>query len=278
VKKNLIASPRAKIALMGGLVLALALIGWGTSALAITWGEPDTEGAYPNVGAMVVDTGNGLRQRCSGTLIYPQVFLTAGHCTDGLDADWPVWVNFDQDALNEDTLLVVEEVITHPDYVWGGSNPHDVGLLILADPVPDDITPATLPDLGFLDGLKQDGELRTGPEGAKFTVVGYGRTLDWYRQPPETIYVGQRQFAESEYKALVPAWLHMSQNMLQGDAGTCSGDSGGPAFWEPEEDTRILVGITSWGDPNCIATGFNYRVDIPETLTFIADVVPDHLP
>jgi secreted trypsin-like serine protease len=56
--------------------------------------------------------------------------------------------------------------------------------------------------------------------------------------------------------------------------GTCSGDSGGPAFWEPDEDTRILVGITSWGDLNCIATGFNYRVDIPETLTFIADYLP----
>ena len=90
--------------------------------------------------------------------------------------------------------------------------------------------------------------------------------------------MGQRQFAESEYKALVPVWLHMSQNMLQDNEGTCSGDSGGPAFWTQDDGTEILVGITSWGDPNCIATGFNYRVDIPETLTFIADVVPDHLP
>jgi secreted trypsin-like serine protease len=65
----------------------------------------------------------------------------------------------------------------------------------------------------------------------------------------------------------------MSQNQASGDGGTCGGDSGGPAFWEDEKGTEVLVGITSWGDPFCISTGFNYRVDIPETLGFIADVI-----
>jgi hypothetical protein len=35
------------------------------------------------------------------------------------------------------------------------------------------------------------------------------------------------------------------------------------------------VGISSWGDPNCIATGFNYRVDITETLSFIEEEIVD---
>jgi hypothetical protein len=40
-----------------------------------------------------------------------------------------------------------------------------------------------------------------------------------------------------------------------------------------EDGTEILVGITSWGDAQCVSSGFNYRVDIPDTLDFIAEVI-----
>ena len=62
-----------------------------------------------------------------------------------------------------------------------------------------------------------------------------------------------------------------------GDGGTCYGDSGGPVFWaDPEGDgAEILVGISSWGDDPCVASGFYYRVDIPETLDFIDNVIGD---
>lgn len=239
-------------------------------AAAITWGEPDTE--HTNVGAMVVDwPGYGPSLMCSGTLIYPRVFLTAGHCTDFIETYGvsPVWVTFDVDAGPGSTLLNVEEVITHPDYNWGPqSNPHDVGALILAAPVTG-IVPAQLPEEGFLDALKKAGKLRPG---AEFTLVGYGGTLSW--PPPEVTYEDQRQFAVSDYRALLKAWLVMSQNLATGDGGTCYGDSGGPAFyWDPATDTEILVGITSWGDVPCVATGINYRVDIADTLGFIDSVI-----
>ena len=239
---------------------------------AITWGWPDTE--HTNVGAMVVDwPGYGQFQVCSGTLIHPRVFLTAGHCTEGWEGTGveTFWVNFDQYALNVDTLLDVEQVITHPDYYWGPTNnPHDVGVLILAEPVVD-IEPATLPVEGFLDGLKEEGLLGRGQDKAKFTVVGYGGTLEW--PPPDITYEDTRQYAVSEYRALLKAWLRMSQQQVTGDGGTCGGDSGGPAFWTQGDGSEILVGITSWGDPYCISTGFNYRVDIPETLAFIDEVI-----
>ncbi|MFN2289771.1 MAG: trypsin-like serine protease, partial [Anaerolineae bacterium] len=73
---------------------------------------------------------------------------------------------------------------------------------------------------------------------------------------------------------LLKAWLRMSQNQATGDGGTCYGDSGGPAFWtDPDTGTEVLVGVTSWGDAPCVSSAFNYRVDIPETLDFIADVI-----
>jgi secreted trypsin-like serine protease len=242
-------------------------------AAAITWGQPDT--AHTNVGAMVVDWPDyGPWQFCTGTLVHPQVFLTAGHCTDAV-AEYglqTVWVNFDQDAVNPGTLLLVDQVITHPDYAWGGSDPHDVGALVLAAPVTG-ITPAVLPYAGFLDDLKKAGALRTGRTGARFVVVGYGGSLNW--PPPEIYYEDERQWAESEYKALTKVWLHMFQNRLSGDGGTCYGDSGGPAFWVAPDGAETLVGITSWGDAQCIATGFDYRVDIPATLDFLQSVIDD---
>jgi len=186
----------------------------------------------------------------------------------------PVKVNFHQYALNTKTLLEVEKVITHPDYNWGPtSDPHDVGVLVLEKPVKKRIQPATLPEEGFLDQLLAEGKLRQGSGGAKFTLVGYGGLLDW--PPPQISYDDERRFAESEYQTLLKAWLRMSQNQATCDGGTCFGDSGGPAFWTEPDGSEILVGITSWGNANCVATGFNYRVDIPETLDFINDVIAD---
>ena len=259
-----------KVLILAALVIVLALV--ALPVAAITWGEPDTE--HTNVGAMMANYPDyGPYQVCTGTLVHPRIVLTAGHCT----VDWEdtgvtqFWVTFDQDALNPSTLLDVEAVVPHPDYYWGPtSNPHDVGALILAEPYTD-VEPAVLPAVGFLDQLKADGKLKERGQRAKFTMVGYGGTLAW--PPPEITYEDQRQFAESEYRALLKTWLRISQNQATGDGGTCYGDSGGPAFWTEPDGTEILVGVTSWGDAQCVAAGFNYRVDIPQTLDFIGDLV-----
>lgn len=170
------------------LVALLVILTIGVlPAAAITWGEPDGDG-HPNVGAMVVYHPRYEKWfvMCSGTLIYPRVFLTAGHCTSSLESLIAagvltlvdVKVSFDSDKALEEGMLEVEEIVTHPDYNWGPqSNPHDVGALILAAPVTD-ITPVSLPEEGLLNRLKKAGELRPGPEGAKFTLVGYGATLE----------------------------------------------------------------------------------------------------
>src|SRR5215211_5099295 len=70
--------------------MALAILLAGGVAQAIINGEPDRgPNAHPYVGALVTvpDSGEFKGQRvpvCSGTLISPRVFLTAGHCTDYL--------------------------------------------------------------------------------------------------------------------------------------------------------------------------------------------------
>lgn len=258
------------------LILILLLALTTIPAAAITWGELDTE--HPYVGAMVVDwPGYGPWQYCSGTLIHPQLFLTASHCTADLDAYGieTVWVNFDQDSMNLKTLLEVEQVITHPDYAWEGNDFHDVGLLILAEPIYD-ITPVPLPTPGFLDELKKAGLLRDTRDGAKFINVGYGGSLSW--PPHEIYYEDMRQVSVSEYIAHTKPMLHLSQNLNKDDGGTCYGDSGGPTLYPVYDEvgnlvSEIVVAVVSTGDGACMTTSLNYRIDIPSSLDFIYSTI-----
>lgn len=73
------------------IVIALAL-GVASLAQAITWGEEDLGGEYPNVVSVrgIVEAQNLARSSCSGSLLHIDdqkvVILTAAHCTDGWTA------------------------------------------------------------------------------------------------------------------------------------------------------------------------------------------------
>jgi len=255
---------------LSGLTAALILS--VAPARAITGGVPDNY-AHPNVGIMGVFIGGAPVGSCSCILIGEDVVLTAGHCIEyvlSLGEGVTVMVSFDEDPITDpgtSDWKSVDQLILHPDYNWDPSNPPDVGLLILEEIVTN-ILPAALPEEGFLDELRAAGELGRGSNRAKFIVVGYGATLTW-PPPVMDLFPHPRQNAQSEFRALPNNWLRLSQNQATEDGGTCGGDSGGPVFWIDPWGDETLVAITSWGDPKCISTSFNYRVDIPETLDFI---------
>ncbi len=253
------------------LVLALSVI----PAAAITGGELDGDG-HPNVGLMIADIDGEPQWRCSGTRIEPRVFLTAGHCVgDGANGA-RVWFENDmanvQDYPYGGVTAIEGTPIPHPLYFWGGSDKHDVGLVILEQA--GDIEPARLPAPDLLSQLKRDRVLRGGyPEGVFFRSVGYGINLvSW--PPPELDNNKIRQVSESEYTSLTKVHLHLSQKAVFGESGSCFGDSGGPVFWVDPEGNEIIVAVTSSGDGQCVATGFNYRVDVPEILGWIYSQFP----
>ena len=274
-----------------GFLSALFLIVATNSTYAITGGVDDDQNTYDNVFMIGISARNDSQSDyipqtiCSGILIHKQVVLTAGHCIDFIETLEgfvgpdnvlvEVFVGYDQRNSMPDTEdgIPIDKHIIHPDYWWGPtSNPYDIGVLIFDDPNSfSGIIASDLPETGFLDGLKSGMFLRSK---SRFTVVGYGCTVDW--PPPVTNLFDSfiRRYAESSYRALLPAWLRLSINRATGDAGSCPGDSGGPIFWtDPENGHDTLVAITSWGDPNHIATSFNYRVDTSEALDFINGVI-----
>jgi len=265
------------------LTLFCILTVWIPLAVAITGGEPDGNG-HPNVCAVMITPADYPPHLfCSGVLISDNMVLTAGHATEVLE--WilndnvPVYVSFNpEDNLGTDPgpkpgWMQVASAITHPEcnIYTHISDTHDVGLLILEQPVTG-ITPAILPDEGFLDQLREDGKLRERGEGARFTAAGYGSTLDWPPReeclPPD----GTRRFAMPEFLNVRKVWLHLSQNQSpgRGNSGTCYGDSGGPVFWAEPGEPEVVVAVITMGDARCAAISTNYRVDIPDTLGFIA--------
>ncbi len=247
---------------------ALAVLAVSGPATAITYGTIDP--GHPNVGAILFFSLrlNRWVEFCSGSLVSARVFLTAGHCTDGLAARGAgpdrIRVSFSPDLFAKNARwLEIESYATDPDYNWGPtSDPHDIGAIVLAKPVRD-ITPAKLAPVGYLDGLAASGVLAA----ATFINVGYG--ADENLEP-----TGVRMISHSSFLSLHNAWLYMSQNNHSDGGGTCFGDSGGPTFYD-DGTTEWIVATVSWGDAQCVATNINYRADLQVGQDFVYGVIAE---
>jgi hypothetical protein len=248
-----------------------AVLAISTPAGAITYGT--IEVGHPFVGAIIVDLTQirpdiGIIEWCSGTLVSPKVFLTAGHCVEpltrlGIPTN-KVWVSFAVNIWqNPNSWRSVASWELHPDYNWGPtSDPHDIGALVLKKAVRD-IAPARIAPVGFLDGLADAGVLSS----ATFINVGYGSNESFQVD-------GWRKISHSSFLSLHNAWLYMSQNIHSDGGGTCFGDSGGPTFYD-DGTAEWIVATVSWGDAECVATNINYRADLQVGQDFVYGVIAD---
>jgi secreted trypsin-like serine protease len=251
---------RSLLVLLAALVISLLAV---STASAITYGQPDgNEHSY--VGLVVFyDTQGTPTHRCSGTLLSPTVFLTAGHCTDGT-ASAQVW--FDSEVTTASGYPLTGGVkgtpYTHPDFGKSFPNTSDVGVVVLNQAVNTNKY-GELPKLGILDALAT----RRGHQDETFTVVGYGLQevkpnfqADRVRYKATSKLVNLRSALTDGYN------IHTSNNPGIG-GGTCFGDSGGPLFLD---STNTVVGITSFGlNQNCKGADFAYRTDIANAQNFI---------
>ena len=254
--------------LVAALMIAVLMV-FVPVAQAITFGQPDGDG-HPNVGAMIVQEPDGVKYLyCSGTLIAPDVFLTAAHCTAAA-ADYgadphDAYVTFDP-VWDESATLYRGTYYLNPNYGHDAHDANDVAVIILDEPITD-IIPATLPTAGLLDEMKDAHELKR----QQFITVGYGTLRDDKTGGPHALYDGgERYFAEQTFLALKPYWLQNSMNPSTGSGGTCYGDSGGPHFLG---DSDMVVSLTVTGDAWCRATDVTYRLDTDSARSYLGQFV-----
>jgi Trypsin len=260
--------PRTAVAVLAATLIVLAASPQAT--FSIVYGEFDGN-RHPNVGAYVIQQDGEFRPACSGTLIAPDVFMTASHCTAPEDIlGLPFWVTFDP-VVDQDSELITGTAHTHPEFGFSGpggvSDPHDIAVIVLDSPV--GIEPAQLPRRGLLDELKATHAL----DDQIFTAVGYGAVRETRKGGPGAILENnERRFALQSALSLQKAWLTLSMNEATGDAGTCYGDSGGPHFLGGEA-SNLVVSNTVIGDAVCKATDKTYRLDTPSARDFLDDFV-----
>lgn len=256
---------RKLLVTLAALIAALAIV--VVPAGAITDGHPDGNG-HPYVGLMVADVEGVPAWRCSGTLLSPTVYLTAGHCTDGATAA-RVWFDDDVTYANIPFPLYPyggagSGAVEGTAYTYPGYNPNafflaDVGVVVLDEPVNAGMY-GELPDIDELDALKT----RRGKQDVTFTAVGYGLqqsfpdAASWKENNLRIRMVAHPKLNQIN----VPGFTGDFSMLLSNNAntgGTCFGDSGGPNFLG---ESRVVAGVTSFGvNGNCAGTGGVFRMD-----------------
>jgi len=242
------------------------------TAFAVKYGQLDGED-HPYVGLMVaLDADDNPMWRCSGTLISPTVFVTAGHCTDGASGA-TIWFDSDvESGIPANGYPFDGDVdgvpFTHPQFIPEAFFVFDLGVVVLD-------VPFVLGEYGALPAADELDAMKTrrGKQDTTFTAVGYG--LQWINP----VFVEAERVRMSATPRLiqinVPGFtgdfsMLLSNNHSTG--GTCFGDSGGPNFIG---ESNVIGGVTSFGiNGNCAGTGGVYRLDRQHNLDFINSFLP----
>lgn len=243
--------------LTGACLVALTGCGAGSEAEGLpealgSVSEP-IQGGYvddfdkPVVGIVILASG-GIGG-CTGTLIAPNVVLTAQHCVAPTSTGGSVVCGstsfFAAHAPNE--MMVTTDTtmpMTPASYVQaaeivlppsdGSFCGNDQAILILSQPIDPAVAAPVVPRV---DVPLEPGEI--------YSAIGYGQTYDSPDAPSGTRYrrdtlsvfcVGEQC---NHFSVAETEWV--------GDTGVCSGDSGGPAL----DSVGRVAGVASRGGPDC---------------------------
>ena len=266
-----------KIRFIMPLTIALATVGCGVketnSETKITGGEvvPENQNDHRRWSTVALTTDvsrNGSsriemgRSFCSGTIVGPRTILTAAHCLQKMDPEsrtkidelhFPnesdFIVSFNGAVSRGGSWIRAERVIPHPEWNVAetltpqpSSPPHDIGVIILEEDIPNHMRIADFVPLSH-----------TFAEGEQVALAGYGVTESRESDDTGTL----RQVTVPVSAADSTAWRVSVGEFFR---GACAGDSGGPAY-AMINGTYKVFGATSTGAEimgRCLGMMSNY--------------------
>ncbi len=223
-----------------------------TASAAIIGGTAASQGQLGFMAFIVYQVSSTAFQLCSGTVVAPNVVLTAGHCaidesTGTLlnPAQFAVvtgavdWTNASLRQVSDVSQIIVDPLY-HPLTATS-----DAALLVLS-------TPTTAPSIGLATAADQSLE----QPGTNAIIAGWGetypgsaptQTLEWASTVVQNpAYCSIFNFAPFTYN---PALKLCSVNPP--NTGTCNGDSGGPLLASNASNQPVEIGLTSYGPSDC---------------------------
>jgi len=224
------------------LVMTILPAGAGSAVVgprghaSIIGGKPAVQGMFPWL-AFIADKRGRTIGQCTGTVVAPNLVLTAGHCAEDVqteverDPTGYIVVTGNVDWTSpEAQVSLVSEVIVYPGFHSQTSDVGDAALLVLS-------TPTTAPAIS----------LGSASAGTRARIAGWGLTSAGAQETPDTL-----QWAEVTVQS--PEWCEQHENPFDaeaeicaidenGAAGACKGDSGGSLIVESPSAPPVEIGV-----------------------------------
>ena len=210
---------------------------------AIIGGTTAHSGIFPSL-AYVIDIQGSYAYQCSGTVVAPNLVLTAGHCVENTKtgarfkpSGYRIVTGAVDPLAAGATVSRVLGVIVYPHFARK-LDQGDAALLVLANPV-------TAPPIA----LATSSEMKRLKAGLPATMAGWGLTSFAQRLPTETL-----QSADTVVQGRKWCAANAPPFSAKGEicgisppsytTGVCSGDSGGPLLAQlPGGGAPIQIGV-----------------------------------